>query len=113
MDRTADYRRIVRQVLGEIASYSNGCVPAGVDHVVSFDDEHGQYLLLSIGWRGDQRIHSVPVYVRLKEGQVWIEDDWTDLVIADRLIAAGVASEDLRLGFQPPQSSKPSELAVA
>ena len=51
--------------------------------------------------------------VRRIDAQVWIEDDWTDLVIADRLIAAGVLPEDLRLGFQPPQKSKVSELAVA
>ena len=113
MDRTVEYRRIVREVLSEIAGYSNGHVPKGVDHVVSFDDENGQYLLMSIGWRGDKRVHSIPVYVRLKDGQVWIEDDWTDLVIADRLVAAGVSPEDLRLGFQPPQTPESSKLAVA
>lgn len=113
MDRTTDYQRIVRQVLSGIASYSNGSVPAGVDHVVSFDDEHGQYLLLSIGWRGNQRVHSIPVYVRLKDGQVWIEDDWTDLLIVDRLVVAGVAPDDIRLGFQPPLAPQSSDLAVA
>ena len=113
MDRTAEYQRIIKQVLGEIAGYSNGSGPEGVDHVAAFDDEHGQYLLMSIGWRGTKRVHSLPVYVRLKNGQVWIEDDWTDLILADRLIAAGISPDDIVLGFPPPPKRQASGLAVA
>lgn len=113
MDRIADYQRIIRHVLGEIASYTNNLSSESLDHVCAFDDEHGQYLLLSIGWQGGRRVHGTPVYVRLKNNQVWIEDNWTDISIVDRLTAEGIASADIVLGFEQPAPKDHSVSAVA
>ena len=113
MDRTTEYQRIVRRILSEVAGYSRNSGTHGIEQVASFDDEHGEYLLVTVGWQDGKRVHNVPIHVRVKAGQVRVEEDWTDLVIADRLRQGGVAANDLVLGFQPPEDRTTSTLAVA
>ena len=44
----------------------------------------------------------VKVYLRIVQGKIWIEEDWTKQGIADQLLEAGVPPEDIVLGFQHP-----------
>lgn len=36
------------------------------------------------------------------DGKIWIQHDGTDLNVAEQLLEAGVAKEEIVLGFQPP-----------
>ena len=42
-------------------------------------------------------------HVRLKDGKVWIEQDWTEHGVARELLEAGVPPEAIELSFQPPE----------
>jgi hypothetical protein len=117
MDKLTTYQAIVRRVIGDIAGLIarqpvEG-IEAGVETQCAFDDEHGQYLLISVGWAGDRRIRGTTVYVRLRDGKFWIEEDWTEEGIATELVKAGVPKEDIVLGFHPPQLRPATEFAVA
>ena len=50
---------------------------------------------------------------RLKDGKIWLEEDWTEQGIATELLKAGVPKEAIVLAFQPPEMRQLSEFAVA
>ena len=52
MDTRLKYQSLIKDILNEYAKYK----PAfgEIDSRVSFDDEHGTYALLQVGWNGDE-----------------------------------------------------------
>jgi len=87
--------------------------PNGTRQFCAFDTERDQYLLLNTGWNGTKRLHGATLYLRIEDGQIWIEEDWTEEGIAAELIAQGVPREDIVLGFQPPTIRAETEFAAA
>jgi hypothetical protein len=70
-------------------------------------------MLLKTGWSAQGRVRGVTVYVRLRNGKFWIEEDWTENGIATDLLAAGVPSQDIVLAFHHPDIRPLTEFAVA
>ncbi|MGK7926347.1 MAG: XisI protein [Spirulina sp.] len=96
-----DSRQIVRQLLQEYAE-----IPASDENVRNetlFDLEHDRYLLLSIGWSKGLRVHHCVMHIDIIEGQVWIQANNTDRLIAEELVAAGIPTDAIVLGLQPPE----------
>ncbi|GCL37458.1 FdxN element excision controlling factor protein [Sphaerospermopsis reniformis] len=52
MDTKLKYQDIIKSILTEIAEY-RASIPDGYNSQVLFDDEHGLYLVLDIGWNDD------------------------------------------------------------
>ncbi|MBX9627744.1 MAG: XisI protein [Gemmataceae bacterium] len=117
MDRVAIARaaltEIVRRQAGRQARAVGG--QPGVDTVTVIDPEHDQYGLLRIGWQATapERVLRPVFFARIKDGKVWIEDDYTDPALADMLVDAGVPREDIVLGFLHPDERRYSDFAVA
>jgi hypothetical protein len=53
------------------------------------------------------------VYVRLRDGKFWVEEDWTEEGIATALLTAGVPKEDIVLAFHEPKMRQYTDFAVA
>lgn len=112
MAKLIQYRQIIQKILSEYRDWSVGGNPIGVQECVSFDQEHDQYLLFYVGWNGKQRNFGVTVYLRIEQGKIWIEEDWTKQGIANELLDAGVPPEDIVLGFQHPSKRPLTEFAA-
>ena len=52
------------------------------------------------------------MYLRIKEGKIWVEEDWTDLCVVDDLLAAGISKGDIVLGFHHPSKRPLTEFAT-
>ena len=76
------------------------------------DQDRDQYLLLKTGWSQGRRVRGVTLFLRLRDGKVWVEEDWTEEGIATELVKAGVPREDIVLAFHPPQVRPLTEFAV-
>lgn len=113
MDRLTSYRQLIKRFLCERAALANRSLPSGVETNCVFDEESDQYLLLSTGWSGDRRVRGLTLYVRIKDGRIWIEEDWTEDGITSELLEAGVPTEDIVLAFQHPDVRSYTEFAVA
>ena len=113
MDKLTRYRELVKGLLNELAAPARRRPEGDVETTGIFDDDHGHYLLLSVGWTGERRVRGTPVHIRLRDGKVWVEEDWTDARVVERLVEAGVPKVDIVLGFQPPNMRKLTEFAVA
>jgi len=85
----------------------------GVESFVIFDEERDHYLLVSLGWAENRRVRRIVLYVRLRDGKFWIEEDWTENGLATDLLRAGVPREDIVLAVHPPERRPLTEFAVA
>jgi len=102
MDKVEKYKKIVRELVAEIAAM----MPPeenGVENQVIVDDEHGHYLLFSVGWEGKQWHYASFLHLDVKpNGRVWLQHDGTDLRVAEQLTERGIPTSDIVVGFQPP-----------
>lgn len=106
------YPALIKALIADLAQYqpSHGAITP----MLALDDQHGQYLLLHIGWDGLRRIRSVILHVRLGEGKIWIEHDGTPTPgFTQALIAAGVPPDAIVLAFQHPSIRSLAEVALA
>jgi hypothetical protein len=101
MDTQLKYQSLIKDILNEYAKYK----PAfgEIDSRVSFDDEHGTYALLQVGWNGDEYVHGAVIHVDIIEDKIWIQYDGTEEGIATDLVENGVPKEGIVLGFRPPE----------
>ena len=113
MDQVADYAAAVRGVMERVAGWLDGIPKPGVDTVLLEDPRHGAFALMRFGWHAKKRLDNVVLMTRVKSGKVWIEQDNTDLDLADELVKAGVPREDIVLGFLHPDERRYSDFAVA
>ena len=105
MDRIAEYRDIIKRLLCEREQLAQTVLPDNLEVRCFFDDERGQYALITVGWMKNRRVSGNTLFLTLRDGKIWIEDDNTDAPIADDLLAEGVSPADIILAFQSPATS--------
>ena len=113
MDKLNRYQEIIHRLLVAYQEWYNDPTDTGVDIDVIADDVHGEYLLMSVGWRGETRVRRPVFYLRLKNERVWIEEDWTKEGISAELVAAGIPHKDIVLALNPPEVRHLTEFAAA
>ena len=57
---------------------------------------------LSIGWSNNIYTYGITFHFDIKDDKVWIQQNNTDIDIAEDLIKLGVSREDIVLGFYAP-----------
>jgi hypothetical protein len=91
-------KRIIREVLQELV----GMDSRGMIHYDAiFDDEHGRYQVLAIGFEGLRQVIHPLAYLEIKDGLIWLHADNTDYGIAEELERQGIGKDQIVLGFQP------------
>jgi hypothetical protein len=113
MDKLTNYRQIVIKLLTDFVDLVRRTPRPGAETLTLFDRESDQYLVINVGWYNGRRMRGTPVYLRLRNGKIWIEEDMTDRDFAGLLLEAGVPRDDIVLGFQPPDKRPLTEFAVA
>lgn len=113
MDKLSHYQTIIKQALTEYSTLLNSPPPSPYDIALVFDDQHNHYLLREVGWTDKGRVRDTILHVAIRNGKVWVEEDWTEEGIATFLLEHGIPSQDIVLGFQPPDMRQYSEFAVA
>ena len=116
MDRITHFRNSVRNVLNEyhqLNEKSDSTTDSTTESCLVFDEHREQYLLLLMGWQQDERIKSVMIHIRLKNGKIWIEEDWTEDGVVTDLLRKEIAPEEIVLAFHPPHLRQYTEFAIA
>lgn len=110
MDKIENFRRVIKQILDEHVRIP---YPYGeLERLAIWDEEQDSYMLVDVGWERGRRIHQVVFHLRIREDKIWVEDDWTEYGVAQELVDAGVAKEEIVLGFQPVEKRPFTEYAV-
>jgi len=106
-----NYRRIIEKVLAEYTKipYAYGEIKCQA----IFDRSSDSYLLMSLGWDDERRVHGCLAHLDIINGKIWVQRDGTEHGIARDLEEAGIPKERIVLGFQPPDVRKYTEYAEA
>lgn len=80
---------------------------------IVMDEVRGHDEVIEVGWQGNRRIHASIIHIDIIDGKVWLQQDATNLVIADALVEAGVPQESLVLGFRHPRVRQFTDFAGA
>ncbi|MCO6477448.1 MAG: XisI protein, partial [Phaeodactylibacter sp.] len=81
-------------------------IPDDIDTELIIDRERNHFLLMNVGWKGKSPVYNTIIHIDIKDGKVWVQQDWTDAVIVDRLMEKGVPQEDIVLGFLAPYKQR-------
>ena len=105
------YRALITTLLNDMAE---AIAPSpDIEHVVIADHERDQYMLLFVGWVQGRRLLDIGVYLRIRDGKIWIEANYGPDWVAEQLVAAGIPRQDIVLGFQLPHLRALTDYAVA
>jgi hypothetical protein len=108
MDRLNHYRQCIRDFLNR---YAELWQESGVENQIIFDSEHDHYLLLKVGWSGDQRIYYPVIHFDIKDDKIWVQENTTD--IDKDLEDMGISKKEMVVGFHHPLMRKCSDYATA
>ncbi len=108
MEKLDHYRHIAQSIVDDYAKYK----PSYGDVELLVFSHLDNYLLISVGWNGDRRVHSTILHLRIVAEKFWLERDETEEGITEDLLALGVPKQDIVLGFHHPTDRKLSEFAV-
>ena len=113
MAKVIHYANIIKDVLGRFKELCDRQPTAGVDSMLICDDQNFAYLFLVTGWTKHERVRGATLFLRVKNDKIWVEEDWTDYEIVDKLLKAGVPKSDIVLAFHSPEKRPYTEFAVA
>lgn len=111
MDKLDQYRQTIREILKPYVNISYANV--NVHNQAAFDSETDQYLVVSVGWGKQGRIHGCLIHVSIQDGKVWVQRDGTEDGIANDLVQAGIPKNDIVLGFHELEIRPHTGFAVA
>lgn len=101
MDRIENYSQIIRSILTPYTEINYANVEA--TNYALFDPETDQYMIVSVGWDDDRRVHGCLIHLAILDRKVWVQQDNTEDGVTYDLVAAGIPKSDIVLGFHEPQ----------
>jgi hypothetical protein len=105
------YSETIRQLL---TTYQQFALHAGdQNHELIFDSANNHYLLMAVGWDGEERLYHTVLHVDIIDGKIWIQRDGTEDGIIDDLLAAGVPKEHIVQAYRSPFVRQFTEFAVS
>ena len=78
-----------------------------------FDCLRSRFVLITLGWDDDERVHHPLVHIDIVGEKLWIQTDNTEHGIAPELVQAGIPKSNIVLAFRPPEVRKHTDYAVA
>ncbi len=110
MDKLEFYRTVIQSLL--IAYAAVPIANGAIDCYTVFDTKQDHYQVMNVGWDGYRRVYGCVLHLDIKQGKIWIEQNMTEIRIAQKLVERGVLKEDIVLGFQAPEMREYTGYAV-
>lgn len=107
----AQYRSVVEKILKDYADFLGSDDQVQVGLVI--DRERDRYLLVETGWQNGYRIYGTLLHIDIINNKLWIQHDGTEEGIALELVAAGIPSKHIVLGFKSLERRKHTEFAIS
>ncbi|MEA5573874.1 XisI protein [Calothrix sp. UHCC 0171] len=111
MAKLDEYREKVQQILIKYSQYKPSYGEVEIEQI--FDTERGRYQIVSVGWNKQTRIYGCMMHLDIKDGKIWIQQNTTEVDIANELLEMGVPKSDIVIGFHTPKMRQLSGFGVA
>jgi hypothetical protein len=108
------HQRILSEYLEDYARIRNDVPPSTLEYQVLIDIERGHFQVTRLGWHERRYYFMVLFHLDIKEdGKIWIQQNNTEVLIAEELVAKGIHKSDIVLGFRPDYMRPASGFAAA
>jgi len=112
MDTINKFQQAILEVLEPFANQK--VANPGLEKQLIADTKRHRYQVIVQGWeKGEKFVNSTLLHLEIKDDKIWIQQNWTELQIAQELVKRGVPAEQIVLGFLPEYMREDSEYAVA
>jgi XisI protein len=111
MDKVTKYREYVQQLISNHANSDEDQEEVEVQLVMDTVRDHYQWM--NVGWNGFKRVYNCYIHLDIKDGKIWVQQNWTEDDLAADLVEMGVPREDIVLGLQPPFKRPYTDYGVA
>lgn len=111
MAKIDEYRQIIREIITEYSSHKPAYGDIEVELIL--DPERDRYQLVHAGWSNRRRIYGCTIHIDLKGDKIWIQNDGTEVGIANVLVERGVPPQDIVLAYHAPYLRKFTDFAVS
>ena len=101
MDKLTTYRQHVVALLSEHAAPPSA--NPELTRQAIFDTERDRYAIVVFGRQHGRYLYAGVLHVDIIDGKIWIQYNASDLEISKELTALGVDSQDIVIGFHPPE----------
>jgi hypothetical protein len=99
MDTQTKYSEVVKQTILRYARLRPSHGDIRLDAV--FDEEHGRYSLMQVGWDRGRRVRGNLIYVTFQRDKVIVEYDGIEHGITDDLTRGGIPEAQIVLAYLP------------
>ena len=113
MDRVARYRELIIQAITESPYYRFPLPYPHLDRIFLRDENSDRYMLYEVGWKENKHIENTILLVRIKEGKIWIDVDWTEDGIVTDLLRSGISPSDIVQAWVHPDLRETPEPLLA
>lgn len=110
MDKLNQFYQIIYPIIKEYADLPY--YDKNLQHKLVISDDKKDYLLMTIGWRNNVKIHGCVVHLEIINDKIWIHRDGLEDGIADDLVRAGIPKNEIVLAFHPPEIRPLTEFAI-
>ena len=108
------YQTIISDTLCRYAAMPvEGSSEPELEEQLILDMERNHFQILAIGWERGKRVYYPIFHLDIKNGKVWINENRTDILIAQMLVEQGIPKNDIVLGLQSPETRALSGYATA
>lgn len=77
------------------------------------DEKNHHYILLEAGWHKNQRIYGNLIHLDIIQAKIWIQQDGTEIGIANELVDLGISPQQIVLAFKTLERRKITDFATA
>ncbi|MDX2245769.1 MAG: XisI protein [Bacteroidia bacterium] len=112
MEKIAIFHKIILETLMEYQSQFRQ-TSQDIQSEIIVDDKAYHYQFLWTGWRGNQHIFSVVFHVDIIKEKIWIQQDNSEVGLANLLVEKGIRKDEIVLGYFPKAHRQYTDFAVA
>jgi hypothetical protein len=110
MAKIKEYREKIKQILIEFSQYKPSYAEVEIEQI--FDMERDHYQILSVGWNNQKRVYGTMMHMDIKDEKIWIQQNTTEVDIANELVELGVPKHDIVIGFHTAKMRQLTDFAV-
>lgn len=110
MENPEIYRNVIQSLLADYAAIpiANG----EIECYTVFDTQQDHYQVMTVGWDGYRRVYGCVLHIDIKDDKIWIQQNMTEMKVAQELVNRGIKKESIVLGFQVPEVRQYTEYSA-
>jgi XisI protein len=100
MEKLEHYQKILTKFVEDFAEKPFS-IQKNLENQALVDTKNNHYQVVTLGWDKKSFVYSPILHFDIKNDKIWIQQNWTDILLDNELIKMGVDRNDIVLGFLP------------